>query len=341
MQMQHDEYLPPVTCVVSVIMINRNGGAFLRSALQSLRCDLEQTWSLQRSFEFLIIDNGSTDDSLSVIQHELANVPFPCKVYCELSLGVNSARNAGICQSNGDLLIFVDSDLNFHPGWLRGYLAAAAEFPQNEVFAGRVRVGCIEGSVPSWLDLTGPYCRPAIVVQLQLGDEIKVLRLTGDIGPVGPNMAFRRSLFKRVGNFDTRFGLRPGSLVPGAETEYFHRLTKTGVSFVYVPSAVVDHPVKADQLCKAYFLKRLRGTGRVNARIQRLDGLHYRTVFGVPRYLLKQYVVAVARYGAALFQPCPKKCFFRRGSLAVIAGQIQEHWSRDPDLQAPAAPDSQ
>jgi glucosyl-dolichyl phosphate glucuronosyltransferase len=118
---------------------------------------------------------------------------FPWRLLDEPTPGVNFARNLGIRKAAGDLLIFVDSDLRFTTAWLQAYAAAAERHPGEAVFAGRVHVGDIDG------DSEGP-------------------------GPVGPNMAFRRSVFERFGPFDTRFGLRPGSFVPGAEAEYFDRL---------------------------------------------------------------------------------------------------------------------
>jgi glycosyltransferase involved in cell wall biosynthesis len=191
----------------------------------------------------LVVDNGSSDHSLAVISEELASAAFPWRIITEPSPGVNSARNAGIRESRSDLLIFVDSDLQFRRGWFSAYLFAFKHFPQGHVFGGRVCVGSVEGAIPPWLDLSGPYCRTSIIVQMDLGDELKVVPLMNENGwgPVGPNMGFRRSLFEQVGMFDTRFGLRPGSLVPGAEAEFFDRLARAGISFVYVPDAVVCH----------------------------------------------------------------------------------------------------
>jgi glucosyl-dolichyl phosphate glucuronosyltransferase len=308
----------------SIILINRDGGRWLSRALASLRSDLDSVAARRSDVELLVVDNGSTDDSPERIQRELAGAAFAWQLIPEPVPGVNSSRNAGLEAARGDLLIFTDNDLTFEPGWLTAYLDAAEQHPDQEVFAGRVLVGPVEGDVPAWLDLTGRWARPSIVVQAEYGDELRVFRFGSDRGPVGPNMAFRRSLFARMGPFDTRFGLRPGSYVPGAEAEYFQRLTEAGLSFVYVPGAAVHHPLKKSQINKRYFLKRLHGIGRAHGRMQRLRGTRCTRVFGVARYVMGNVVRSALAWSRSWFGAGPKQRFFVRGDLAMHCGHLHE-----------------
>lgn len=312
----------------TVVMINRNGGAFLREALRSCVCELNSSRPSRQDFDLLVVDNGSTDDSLSVIADELARTEFPWRLVQEHLPGVNSARNAGLRESVADLLIFVDSDLQFQPGWLEAYLEAADKYPEIEVFAGKVRVGLVEGPVPDWLDLTGPWKRSCIVVQADLGDELKVLPLTPECGPVGPSMAFRRSIFEKVGIFDTQFGLRPGSLVAGAEAEFFDRLSRRGVSFCWVPGAVVDHPVKRQQMTRQYFLSRLHGVGRVTARIAWMRGDRAKRLFGLTLYRLAELMPISGKWLLALQGGSAREAFYHRGQISILLGHLHEDFLR-------------
>src|SRR5947209_1293248 len=97
--------------LATIIMINRNGGSLLRQALQTCRADLEATWPEAPCFELLLVDNGSTDDSLTTIAAELDGANFPWRLISEPKAGVNHARNAGLREAQGELLIFADSDL--------------------------------------------------------------------------------------------------------------------------------------------------------------------------------------------------------------------------------------
>jgi len=55
------------------------------------------------------------------------------------ALGLNVARNTGVRRSNGELVVFVDDDVEASSGWLRALLEAARAHPEVNVFAGRIR----------------------------------------------------------------------------------------------------------------------------------------------------------------------------------------------------------
>lgn len=308
----------------SVIMINRNGGAGLATALRTCRADLEAWWQEDPCFEFILVDNGSTDNSLHVVDAELQGASFPWRCITEPIAGVNFSRNTGLRAARGSLLIFTDSDLHFRRGWLRAYLAASRAHPDVEVFAGRICIGSRPDTLPRWVDLDGPYRRTCIVVQVDYGEESRVMPMTGSDGPAGPSMAFRKQIFDRYGVFDTQFGLRPGSLVAGAESEFCDRLSRAGLRFAYVADAIVDHPVRASQLSRKYYLRRLHGVGRVLARTERVRGITARRVLWLKPYLVRETLASAVRYAASLLQRSPQKRFYYRGEISIQLGQIHE-----------------
>src|SRR5687768_17393221 len=59
--------------------------------------------------------------------------------------GLNAARNTGIAVTSGELLVFVDDDVEVHPGWLQALLGAADAQPDHEVFGGPIHAR-LEGS---------------------------------------------------------------------------------------------------------------------------------------------------------------------------------------------------
>jgi glycosyltransferase involved in cell wall biosynthesis len=90
---------PAITVIVPVY----NAEEYLHKCINSI---LNQTFS---GFELLLINDGSTDSSGKICD-EYANTDIRIKVYHKENGGVSSARNVGINNSNGDFLIFVDSD---------------------------------------------------------------------------------------------------------------------------------------------------------------------------------------------------------------------------------------
>jgi glycosyltransferase involved in cell wall biosynthesis len=91
---------------VSVIIPVFNGEKFIENSLNSIA---SQTY---KSFEVLIINDGSTDNSLSIIQKwmndnsSLVNV----QVFSTANSGVSFARNTGIQKSKGEYIAFLDCD---------------------------------------------------------------------------------------------------------------------------------------------------------------------------------------------------------------------------------------
>jgi hypothetical protein len=76
---------------------------------------------------------------------------------------------------------------------------------------------------------------------------------THRIVPIGANMAFRRVVFERYGNFRTDMGPN-GAAVGGAEdTEFGRRLLRGGERLVYSPGTIVYRPVDPQRLTKRYF----------------------------------------------------------------------------------------
>lgn len=310
-------------------MINRNGGEYLQRALRSIAKSFDEAWRVRSDFEFILVDNNSSDDSIQIAHNELTGKPWEWKVAHESEAGVNAARLAGLHTSGGRYVVFTDNDLEFETSWVLAYFEAFATYSQMRVFAGRVLVGTVDGALPDWLDLDGEYSRPSIVVRCDNG--VQPMKSEFGIpnveGPVGPNMAFERSIFADYGEFNRNFGLRPGSLVAGAEAEFFHRLAVGGEPFAYVPNASVRHPLKRSQISKGYFRNRLAGVGRVLARIMRNDGIQAKRVFGIKRYLFRELLIAWLRYGATWFQTSTQKRFYYRCNISIVWGQIVEDFA--------------
>ena len=91
---------------LSIITINYNNAAGLRKTLESAR---NQT---SKNYEHIIIDGGSTDDSVSIIKEFLADSEYAKQVsfWCsEKDKGIYDAMNKGIPHANGKYCLFLNS----------------------------------------------------------------------------------------------------------------------------------------------------------------------------------------------------------------------------------------
>ena len=89
--------------LVTVIVPCFNGERFLSRTLESV------LWQTHREWECIIVDDGSTDSSASIIQSYIEMDPR-FKVHHKMNGGLASARNAGILLAQGEFLQFLDAD---------------------------------------------------------------------------------------------------------------------------------------------------------------------------------------------------------------------------------------
>jgi glycosyltransferase involved in cell wall biosynthesis len=115
----------------SVIIPTLNRASELPVAVRSV---LGQTGA---DFELIIVDDGSTDDTESVVA---AFADARIRYHRQPQSGVSTARNRGAAAANGDFLIFLDSDDELLPGALARYDEAARANAWDVVVASRVRV---------------------------------------------------------------------------------------------------------------------------------------------------------------------------------------------------------
>jgi len=97
----------------SVILANYNGQDYLSEAIQSV---LDQDFE---GFEFLIVEDASTDDSRSIVESFAAKDERIRPLYQTENKGQSHAWNIGHQKSKADYLSFIDSDDRWHPGKLR------------------------------------------------------------------------------------------------------------------------------------------------------------------------------------------------------------------------------
>ena len=94
---------PPL---VSIVIALYNKGAYVQETLDSC---FAQTY---KGFEVIVVDDGSADSGPQISRQ------FPVKIVNVTNRGIAGARNAGVMNSSGDLILPLDADDIIHPWYL-------------------------------------------------------------------------------------------------------------------------------------------------------------------------------------------------------------------------------
>ena len=155
-------------------------------------------------WEFLVVDNGSSDGTGAMAKAAAAELGLPLRVVREERAGHTRARNAGLREAAGDLLAFTDDDVEPEPDWLEALVRAASR-PDRIAFGGRVIPRWL-GPAPGWLTTEGPFrITGGAVLEYDHGDRERDCDDSMFV-PVGACMFFKHSLFLL---FTTHFSLFP------------------------------------------------------------------------------------------------------------------------------------
>ena len=227
---------PGLNASIIVATLNRAGS--LKRLLMSLD-SMEIPDAMQ--VEAVIIDNGSTDETSSLLRNEQAKYrKFSLKVLQERQRGKARAVNLGLRHAQGRLILFVDDDVVVDRAWLTGHCECHVKSPFDAV-QGRVLPGADPEGRLAVAGLVREYNIPII----DYGDEIREIR-----GSTGTNMSLKRAVFEKIGYFDVRLG--PGAAGFSEDTEYSMRIRKAGFKIGYAPHAIVHHELNADRYGTTY-----------------------------------------------------------------------------------------
>ena len=245
----HDD-IDTMAIQVSIIIPTRNRAKMLSKALASFaRQDVDSA-----AYEILVIDNGSTDDTEAVTagareQYSDLNLRY----FLEPVPGLLSGRHRGAFEAQGDMLCFVDDDIEAAPQWLASILAAFEE-PKVHLVGG-ASIPEFEATPPAWMDRFMD-CRDG---RINCGDLslFDIGEQTVRIDPTyvwGLNFSIRKKTLFDLGGFHPDCIPKALQHFQGdGETGLALKIRKKGLSAVYTGGARVVHHISRERLTVAYF----------------------------------------------------------------------------------------
>jgi glycosyltransferase involved in cell wall biosynthesis len=270
--------------------------------------------------EILVVDNGSRDHTAAVVQRWAARHPQIIYIL-EPHPGLSRARNAALRRARAPLVAFTDDDVRVSPEWMARIVAAFERWPDAACVGGPV-IPEWPAAVPRWL--TPRHWAPLGVQDY--GTEVERADLLNPICLIGANVAFRRTVFEQVGEFNTdvqRVGDGPGST---EDHEMHLRLWDAGHYGMYDPSLRVRAVVFPERLEKAHHRAWHFGHGRhvARMRVPEIEATRAGRVFGVPLHLVRQGIVDSWACLRSFATGDTVRAFEREAHVWFIAGFVRE-----------------
>ncbi|MCC5609447.1 glycosyltransferase [Nostoc sp. CHAB 5834] len=237
-------FLPMVSVVVPIY----NGEADLP---ELINCLLSQTYPKDR-LEYLLVDNNSSDRTLTILKTSAQNCPITIRPLSENQIQSSyAARNTGIRTATGEIIVFTDADCRPQPQWLD---ALIKPFVNKEVVI-------VAGEI---------LALPGTSLLEQHADSQETLSqkhtLKHSFRPYGQtaNLAIRRIALEKTGLF------RP-YLTTGGDADICWRILGENIGRLeFAPNAIVQHRHRAT-------LQELRSQwrryGRSNRYLHELHGV--------------------------------------------------------------------
>lgn len=209
---------------VTVIIPTVNKKELLKSCLRSLKL---QTF---KDFEVIVIDNGSTDGTVSMLQQDFSEV----KIIKNSSNRGFVAVNQGIKQANSEFVALLNNDAVAKEDWLEEFVKGLERNPKAGFAASKIlkfdKVTIDSVGDGFNLNIMGGY---ALGSGEQDKEEFNQERYC--FSASGGAAIYRKETFKKVGLFDERF------FAYFEDIDFGFRANYLGFKCIYLPKAIVYH----------------------------------------------------------------------------------------------------
>ncbi|WP_350036939.1 glycosyltransferase [Pseudohaliea sp.] len=277
---------------LSVIICTWNRAESLRRCLARFT---EIALPKKGDWEILVVNNNSTDNTSRIVKSFSALLPI--REVLEPVQGLSAARNRGVHEARGELLLWTDDDVLVSMNWLLEYASACTRNPSVAFFGGPIEP-VFEGSPASWLS-EGWRAVEAAFASRDLGSS--ECRLCPDTLPYGANFAVRRHVQKHF-LYDLELGRKGTEMLSGEESAVMTAVLEAGYSGLWLPGASVSHLIEPDRQRIRYLRDYYQGIGALSVRRNqelRLESAgrgQKRRITAIPLWLIRRLFMAECMY---------------------------------------------
>lgn len=240
--------------LISVVVCTYNRSALLRTCLESL---VAQDVA-PGSYEVIVVDNNSTDDTRATMGEIAASYPHVRYAF-EPRQGLSHARNRGARESRGDYVAYVDDECKVPLYWI-STANAIAERLAPAMFGGPY-APWYDRAKPQWFkdEYAGTSTRISEARALSSGEFVS-----------GGNMFVARNVLNMLGGFDPEFGMSGGKLGYAEETAFQMNLRAMAPdALIYFdPALLIYHLVRPEKMKLAHAFRSHLADGEALGRLR-------------------------------------------------------------------------
>lgn len=216
--------------LVSVIIVNWNGGIVFEECLASLSKITYPNW------ELIIVDNGSTDGS-DLIYKKFSNLKNKSRLIKNAkNVGFAKANNKGYEKSTGEFILLLNNDTKVE----KDFLIKMVNKLESDPTVGVIQPKIYLMDQPNYLDNAGSFFTlSGFLVHWGFGqhDSGEFNKEQVVFSVKGACLLTKRKIIEKVGLFDSDF------VSYFEETDFCHRVWLLGLSSLYFPKTFIKHKV--------------------------------------------------------------------------------------------------
>jgi glycosyltransferase involved in cell wall biosynthesis len=232
-----------------------NGASRLPELLERLQ---NQLHTEHFSWEIIVVDNNSTDNTAKIVQNYQATWqhPYPLKYCFEPKQGAAHARHTAVKQAQGKYIGFLDDDNYPTSNWVAAAYEFGEQHPNAGAYASQIHPNW-EVQPPANFHRITPFLAITERGNLPLLYEPEKKLLPPSAGLV----VRREAWLKSVPNQAILTGRVAGNMLTGEDLEMLSHLQKSGWEIWYNPEMEIYHQIPHWRLQREYLIPFFRGIG--------------------------------------------------------------------------------
>ena len=207
--------------IASVIVCTYNRATLLERLLEALTHQTAPSWT----FEIIIVDDGSEDETPSLCRSQMNRLSNLKYLSMESNSGLSAAANRAVSEAKGRYLLFTDDDCIPHPQWVEKMCDALSISP--------ITAGAIDSSRTNYYKLCHNIAQFYPFMPGRKAGKLDFI--------AGANMGIHADIFKEIGVFN------PRSIIP--DMEFILEARRKGFTIAYAPEALVTHDPQRVTFC--------------------------------------------------------------------------------------------